>query len=85
MSGLTLFSLSWILAVLAFMAWWAKPLHLWSVWSAISALGFFCVFGLWGCRIGPFIASLVPEFFDAVADGYRKATKGRELDEAELE
>lgn len=78
------FSLSWLLAVLGFMAWHAKPLDLWGFGEFVSAIFFFCVFGLWGVHLGPFIAVLFVEFGEAVVDGYHRATKGRELGEAEL-
>lgn len=85
MSALLLFSLSWLLAVLGFMVWYAKPLGLWGFGDFVSAIFFFCVFGLWGARLGPFIAALFVKFGEAVLDGYHRTTKGRELDEAELE
>ncbi len=85
MSALPLFSLSWLLAVLGFMVWHARPLGLWGFGEFVSAIFFFCVFGLLGVRLGPIIAALFVEFGEAVVDGYHRTTRGRELDEAELE
>ncbi|MGI9484473.1 MAG: hypothetical protein ACR2RF_01035 [Geminicoccaceae bacterium] len=80
-----LLRLGWFFAVLLFMAWTARPIDQWTAWSYGSALGFVCVVGLWGPPIGRFMIVLIREFWSALADGYRKVTEGRELDEAELE
>lgn len=85
MTTLRPFALAWLLAVLGFMVRRAKPIELWSFGDLGMAVLFFCLFGLGVVFLATLLAPLFREFGDAVADGYRKAIKGRELDEAELE
>lgn len=85
MTTLRPFALAWLLVVLGFMVRKAKPIELWSFGDFGLAVLFFCLFGPGVVCLATLLAPLCRAFGDAVADGYRKATKGRELDEAELE